>query len=85
MATAHDFAFTAIDGATLPLANVNGKAMPVVNTASECGDTPRWSYGADFPLAAKAHGPDGERAAWFPTNVSPTAKAVTVAIEETLA
>ena len=39
--TAHDFTFTAIDGAPLALADFAGKAVLVVNTASECGFTPQ--------------------------------------------
>ena len=40
--TAYDFAFTAIDGGPLPLSNFKGKAVLVVNTASECGYTPQY-------------------------------------------
>jgi glutathione peroxidase len=40
--TAHAFAFTAIDGKPLPLANFKGKAVLVVNTASQCGFTPQY-------------------------------------------
>jgi glutathione peroxidase len=40
--TAFDFAFQAIDGQPLPLANFKGKAVLVVNTASQCGYTPQY-------------------------------------------
>ena len=40
--TAYDFSFTAIDGGPLPLSTFKGKAVLVVNTASECGYTPQY-------------------------------------------
>ncbi len=40
--TAHDFDFTSIDGAPLPLSDFEGKAVLVVNTASQCGLTPQY-------------------------------------------
>lgn len=40
--TAHDFSFPAIDGGTIRLDAFAGKAVLVVNTASECGFTPQY-------------------------------------------
>lgn len=42
MTTAHEFSFTSIDGAALPLAGFRGKAVLIVNTASACGLTPQY-------------------------------------------
>jgi glutathione peroxidase len=42
-ANAHDFRFTGIDGRELPLASFKGKAVLVVNTASQCGFTPQYA------------------------------------------
>jgi glutathione peroxidase len=41
--SAHDFAFTSIDGAPLPLSGFKGKPVLVVNTASQCGLTPQYA------------------------------------------
>jgi glutathione peroxidase len=40
--SAHDFAFTAIDGEPLPLSKFDGQVVLVVNTASRCGLTPQY-------------------------------------------
>lgn len=42
-ASAHDFAFTSIDGEPMPMASFKGKAVLVVNTASLCGFTPQYT------------------------------------------
>lgn len=42
MTTAYDFAFSAIDGGPLPLAQFKGKPVLVVNVASQCGLTPQY-------------------------------------------
>ena len=41
-ASAWDFSFVAIDGQPLPLSQFEGKAVLVVNTASQCGFTPQY-------------------------------------------
>ncbi len=40
--TAYDFSFRTITGSPLPLATFKGKAVLVVNTASQCGLTPQY-------------------------------------------
>ena len=40
--SAHDIAFTSIDGAPLPLSTFAGHPVLVVNTASKCGLTPQY-------------------------------------------
>ena len=42
MTIAHDFSFTSIGGAPLPLSDFKGRALLVVNTASRCGFTPQY-------------------------------------------
>jgi glutathione peroxidase len=42
MSNAHDFSFTSIDGAPLPLETFKGKPVLVVNVASRCGLTPQY-------------------------------------------
>jgi glutathione peroxidase len=41
--TAYDFSFKTIDGTTLPMSSFKGKAVLVVNVASQCGLTPQYS------------------------------------------
>ena len=41
--SAFDFDFTSLDGKPLPLKTFKGKAVLVVNTASECGFTPQYA------------------------------------------
>jgi glutathione peroxidase len=43
MTTAHDFQFRSIDGSPLPLNRFAGKALLIVNVASQCGLTPQYS------------------------------------------
>lgn len=43
MTTAHDFSFRSIDGGALPLSAFEGKALLVVNVASQCGLTPQYA------------------------------------------
>jgi glutathione peroxidase len=43
MTTAYDFQFRSIDGETLPLSKFEGKALLVVNVASQCGLTPQYA------------------------------------------
>jgi glutathione peroxidase len=41
--SAHDFNFRTIDGAPLPMSSFKGKAVLLVNVASQCGLTPQYS------------------------------------------
>ncbi|MEM7226207.1 MAG: glutathione peroxidase [Pseudomonadota bacterium] len=41
--SAHDFSFPALDGGEIPLADFAGRAVLLVNTASECGYTPQYA------------------------------------------
>ncbi len=40
--SAHEFSFVSIDGEPLPLTQFRGKAVLIVNTASQCGFTPQY-------------------------------------------
>ena len=42
MTTLHDFTLSAIDGSTMPLDQLRGKTVLLVNVASECGLTPQY-------------------------------------------
>ena len=42
MTNAHSFSFTSIEGKPLAMSSFKGKAVLVVNTASECGLTPQY-------------------------------------------
>ena len=41
--TAYDYDFASIDGAPMPMSGFKGKAVLVVNTASQCGLTPQYA------------------------------------------
>lgn len=43
MASLHDFTLKAIDGGDMPLDQLRGKTVLVVNVASECGLTPQYA------------------------------------------
>lgn len=54
--TAYDFAFDALDGASLPLTTFRGQALLVVNTASACGYTPQYEALERLWRARRAQG-----------------------------
>lgn len=54
--TAYDFAFRSIDGEPLPLSSFKGKALLVVNVASQCGLTPQYSGLEALWKAKRDHG-----------------------------
>lgn len=63
--TAFEFRFDAIDGAPLPLSSFQGKALLVVNTASQCGYTPQY---ADLVTVWKAYRDKGLVVLGVPSN-----------------
>ena len=54
--TAHDFSFKTIDGAPLPMSSFKGKAVLLVNVASQCGLTPQYSGLEELWKAKKDEG-----------------------------
>ena len=41
--TAHEFSFAGIDGKPMPMSGYKGKAILLVNVASQCGFTPQYA------------------------------------------
>lgn len=60
-----DFNFTALDGAPLALSAFAGKAVLLVNTASQCGFTPQY---AGLQKLHETHGPRGLVVLGVPSN-----------------
>ena len=56
MTTAYDFSFKSIDGGALPFSEFRGKAVLVVNVASQCGLTPQYSGLEDLWRAKRDRG-----------------------------
>lgn len=65
MATAHDFAFTTIDGRPLPLKDLAGRPILLVNVASFCGFTPQY---AELQKLHETYGPRGLVVLGVPSN-----------------
>jgi len=63
--SAHDFTFTSIDGEALPLKKYAGKAVLLVNTASECGFTPQYE---GLATLYETYGKDGLVVLGAPSN-----------------
>lgn len=63
--SAHQFSFTAIDGSPLPLKDLAGKAVLVVNVASYCGFTPQYT---DMQELHETYGPRGLVVLGVPSN-----------------
>ena len=60
-----DFTFTALDGRALPLSRFAGKAVLLVNTASQCGFTPQY---AGLQKLHESYGPRGLVVLGVPSN-----------------
>jgi glutathione peroxidase len=54
--SAYDFSFKTIDGQPLPMSSFKGKAVLVVNVASQCGLTPQYSGLEELWKAKKGDG-----------------------------
>ncbi len=65
MSTLYDFEARQMDGSTVPLAQYQGQALLIVNTASACGFTPQ--FGGLEALHQK-YGPRGFAVLGFPCN-----------------
>lgn len=65
MTTLHDFQVKTIDGADKSLADYRGKALLVVNVASQCGLTPQYSK---LQALYAAHAAEGVEVLGFPCN-----------------
>jgi len=63
--TIHDFTVRTIDGQTKSLADYAGKALLIVNVASECGYTPQY---AGLQALHEAYGANGLSVLGFPAN-----------------
>ena len=65
MTTAHDFTATTIDGTAKPLKDYAGKALLIVNVASQCGLTPQY---AGLQKLHEQYGGRGLAVLGFPCN-----------------
>jgi glutathione peroxidase len=65
MSTLHDFTIRSIDGSERPLSGLQGKAVLVVNVASQCGLTPQY---AGLEELQKAYESRGFTVLGFPCN-----------------